>query len=107
MKKMRSRFRFITLVLACSFLLAIVICTVNVLKSTGVSIPDLSSLPNVFAPVSPEPEKAPDVSPVPEESPGDVPGPGSTPVPASVRPDDAVSPGTDILPNPEYNPFGL
>ena len=33
MKQMRSRFRLLTLLLACAFLLAVVLCTGHVLKT--------------------------------------------------------------------------
>lgn len=96
MKQMRSRFRFITLLLVCGFLLALAVCTGNALKTAGVSLSSLSSLP-VIGGTSPAPSVFPSSSPA-EESP---------PVPAETPSAGPVSPATDIFTDPEYNVFGL
>ena len=93
MKQMRSRFRLITLLLVCGFLLALAVCTGNALKTAGVS---LSSLP-VIGEASPAPSVFPSPSPA-EESP---------PLPAETPSGGSVSPATDIFTDPEYNVFGL
>ena len=99
MKQMRSRFRLIALLLACAFLLVLVLCTGSVLKEAGITLSSLSSvrIPGVSASpdpsVSPEPFSSPDAAP-------ETPAPNLTP-----SPDDF--PETDISPDPEYNVFGL
>ncbi len=106
MKQMRSRFRLLTLLMACAFLLVLVLCTGNVLKTAGVDLNSLSSLlPPPGVSVSPSPSVSPDASGTPDAS-----APldswsvwGSTPAPAETAP----SPGTDNSPDPEYNIFGL
>ena len=93
MKQMRSRFRLITLLLACAFLLTLVLCTGSALKSAGVTLDALSGLPGVNAILSPEPSAPP----------------GEEPAPASPEPpaDTSELPGTDNPPDSEYNIFGL
>ena len=112
MKQMRSRFRLLTLLMACAFLLVLVLCTGNVLKSAGIDLNSLSSLlPQPGASVSPSPSVSPDasVSPDTSVSPGESNTQdswsiwGFTPAPTDPTP----SPGTDNFPNPEYNLFGL
>ncbi len=97
MKQMRSRFRLITLLLVCAFLVVLVLCTGSVLKTNGVTISSLSSLPAVSGTASPEP--AADVETPPA---GDVPS-----APSVIPSDETVFPETDSTPNPEYNIFGL
>ena len=97
MKQMRSRFRLITLLLVCAFLMVIVLCTGSVLKTAGISLPSLSSLPLVTTAVSPDPAD----SSVPLSEPSLTPDPGETLSPGT------ADPGTDNSPNPEYNVFGL
>ncbi len=96
MKQMRSRFRLITLLLVCGFLLALAVCTGNALKTAGVSLTSLSSLP-VLSGTSPAPSVFPSSSPAEE----------STPLPAETPSDGSASPATDIFTDPEYNVFGL
>ena len=38
MKQMRSRFRLLTLLIVCAFLLTVVLCTGHILKTTGISL---------------------------------------------------------------------
>ena len=102
MKQMRSRFRLITLLLVCAFLLTLALCGGTVLRTAGVSLSSLSSLPFIAhtpapdASVSPETSSSPEspVSPAPSDSPQTI--PAGTP-----------GPGADNSPNPEYNVFGL
>ncbi len=101
MKQMRSRFRLITLLLVCAFLLTLVLSTGNVLKSAGITLPSLSSLPGVSA--SPDPSVSPDITSSPEASPDME----STPAPAENLPSESILQETDITPVPEYNIFGL
>lgn len=94
MKQMRSRFRFLTLLLICGFLLTLALCTANLLKTAGIPLPRL-----------PSPGVSPAPSPVATEA-------GETGVPASPGPEETlppetVSPGTDNLTQTEYNLFGL
>ena len=100
MKQMRSRFRLLTLLMACAFLLVLVLCTGNVLKTAGIDLNSLSSLlPQPGASVSPDAS----VSPGESNTQDSWSIWGFTPAPAETTP----SPGTDNSPNPEYNLFGL
>ncbi len=93
MKQMRSRFRLITLLLVCGFLLALAVCTGSVLKTAGVSLSDLPVIGGS--------------SPAPSVSPSSPPSEETTPVPYETPSDGSVFPATDIFTNPEYNVFGL
>ena len=42
MKQMRSRFRLLTLLIVCAFLVTVVLCTGHVLKTAGISLSSLS-----------------------------------------------------------------
>ncbi|MBO4470644.1 MAG: hypothetical protein J5841_02725 [Clostridia bacterium] len=104
MKQMRSRFRLLSLLMACAFLLVLVLCTGNVLKTADIDLSSLSSLlPQPGVSVSPS------VSPDASVSPGTTVSPSSlfdwfnTPAPSESVP----APGTDNSPNPEYNLYGL
>jgi len=120
MKQMRSRFRLITLLLVCGFLLTLVVCAGSVLRTAGISLPSLSSLP--FAGVSASPDPA--SSPVSADSPDPASSPDSPSSPAppadssfSPPPSDALPgntapggndlPGAGNSPEPEYNVYGL
>ena len=98
MKQMRSRFRLISLLLVCAFLLAAALCTGTALKAAGISLASLPSLPPLgISSPTPDPSVSPSVSP------------GGEPTPSPVESDPAGSlpPGTDNTPDPEYNVFGL
>ena len=97
MKQMRSRFRLITLLLACAFLLALVLCTGSVLKEAGITLFSLPSLPFIGGSSSPVPSVSPDSSP----------DTALTPQPAGTIPSGNVLPETDNTPDPEYNVEGL
>ena len=97
MKQMRSRFRLLTLLLACAFFLVFVLCAGNALRTAGVSLDSLSTLPLARVTASPEPSSAADASEDAETS----------PEPSSPAPAESVSPGTDNIPDPQYNTFGL
>ncbi len=97
MKQMRSRFRLLTLLLACAFLLTLVLCAGKTLKTAGITLDTLlsptaaSGTPQPDSSVTPDPwfgaitvTDAPDTTPA-----------GSEP------------PGTDNPPPAEYNLFGL
>ena len=92
MKLMRSRFRLISLLLACVFILTAVLCAASVMKQSGVSLPSVQKV----LPAS--------GSPPPEASPADA---AETPVPPEPSPDADETPGTDNSPVSEYNLFGL
>lgn len=98
MKQMRSRFRLLTLLLACAFLLTFALCTGSVLKESGFSFASLSALSSVGGTPSPAPSLSPDVSPAPETSPD----PSDT-----VSPDPPAVPETDNPTEPVYNLYGL
>ena len=91
MKIMRSRFRLISLLLTCVFLLTAVICAVTALKQAGVALPSVqqtlkgSSLPSPESSLSLE-----EATPAPDPS-----------------GDENVSEETTIQPDSEYNIFGL
>ena len=97
MKQMRSRFRLITLLLVCAFVLTLAVCAGSVLKESGVTLASLPKLPLIGCPPSPDPSVTPDASPA--EDP--------TPAPSEAPSDETALPGTDISPDPEYNVFGL
>ena len=97
MKQMRSRFRLLTLLLACAFFLVLVLCAGKVLRTVGISLDSLSSLPFVRVSASPEPSPAMDIPENAEPS----------PEPSVASPAESVSPGTDNIPDPQYNTFGL
>ena len=97
MNQLRSRFRLITLLLACAFLLTLVLCTANVLKAAGVTLSSLSSLPFIGGSPSPGPSVSPDSSPDTVLTPG----------PAVTIPSGNIFPETDNTPDPEYNVEGL
>lgn len=95
MKQMRSRFRFITLLLVCGFLLTLAVCTGSALKTAGVSLSSLSALSGLPAGSGtfPSPSVSPDASP--------------SPVPSEMPSDSSVPPETDNSTDQEYNVFGL
>ena len=97
MKQMRSRFRLVTLLLVCAFLLTLVLCAGSVLKTAGISLSSLSSLPGIGSVISPDPSLSPDSSPETEYTPAPSDWPSDSPEPSE----------TDILPFREYNVFGL
>lgn len=100
MKQMRSRFRLLTLLLACAFLVVIVLCTGHVLKNAGISLSSLSiPLPGVSA--SPDPSVSPDLSPAPNTT------PDPSALPSETSSEDPAVPGTDNPPEVEYNVTGL
>ena len=92
MKLMRSRFRLISLLLACVFLLTTVICAASVIKQSGIAFP--SAGPASVASASPAPEslQAPETA---------------SPAPPELSPDETEAPGTDNSLVSEYNLFGL
>ena len=98
MKQLRSRFRLISLLLACVFLLTLALCAGTALKTAGITLASLPSLP-VIGGSSP----SPDLSASPSVSPGGEP----TSAPSEAVPDGTLPPGTDISPDPEYNVYGL
>lgn len=95
MKQMRSRFRLITLLLVCAFLLTFSLCVGNALKTAGISLSSISlqSVTGVTAP--PAASVSPDVWPA--EDP--------TFAPSAQPADGSPSPGTDNSPVPEYNDY--
>ena len=96
MKQMRSRFRLLTLLIVCAFLLTVVLCSGHVLKTAGISLSSLSlPLPGISA--SPDPSASPDASLSPE----------STPDPWAGFSVKNTPPGTDNPPEEEYNVLGL
>lgn len=97
MKQMRSRFRLITLLLVCAFLLTLVLCAGSVLKTAGITLSSLSSLPFVSTTASPDPSVSSDIAPDTE----------LTLAPSELPSDELSIPGTDNSPVPEYNVFGL
>ena len=97
MKQMRSRFRLITLLLVCAFVLTLAVCTGTVLKASGFTLASLPRLPVIGATPSPGPSVSPDASPAGEP----------TPAPSEAPSEGSELPGTDISPDPEYNIFGL
>lgn len=94
MKQLRSRFRLIALLLVCAFLLTAVLCTGNALKTAGISLASLPSLPAIG-------------NLIPSSDPSVSPGGEPTSAPSEEAPAVSPSPGTDNTPDPEYNVFGL
>ena len=98
MKQMRSRFRLITLLLVCAFLLTLVLCAGKALKVAGVTLSSVSSgVVSVMDKMNPETSVSPEPSPAAESTPG---------APESVSPDPAL-PGTDNSVDLEYDISGL
>ena len=98
MKQMRSRFRLITLLLVCAFLLVLAVCSGTALKAAGITLDSLaSSLPVIGATPAPDPSA----------SPGESPDPGFTPGSSILPALESGVPDTDNTPDPEYNVFGL
>ena len=93
MKQMRSRFRLITLLLVCAFVLTLSLCVGNALKTAGISFSSLFT--GVTS--SPEVSVSPDVSPAEE----------ATPAPSGLPADGSPTPGTDNSPVPEYNDYNI
>ena len=96
MKQMRSRFRLLTLLIVCAFLLTVVLCTGHVLKTARISLSSLS-LPVPGLSSSPDPSVSPESSPSPK----------STPDPWAGFSVENTVPGTDNPPEEEYNVLGL
>ena len=96
MKQMRSRFRLLTLLLVCAFLLTVVLCAGSVLRTAGITFASLSSLTVVSQTAPPDSSVPPDHSP----------DPAPTTLPENTSPGNTL-PGTDNSPDPEYNVFGL
>ena len=97
MKQMRSRFRLITLLLVCAFVVTLVLCTGSVLKAAGISLSSLSSVSVPDSTVSPDTSLSP-------ESPA---GTESSPAPSDFAAPESDFPGTDNSADPEYNTYGL
>ena len=97
MKQMRSRFRLISLLLVCAFLLTLSLCAGRVLKEAGVSFSSFSFHSIIGGTVTPGASVSPVISPAGEP----------TPAPFDPPQDGSPSPGTDNSPVPEYNIFGL
>ena len=97
MKQMRSRFRLISLLLVCAFLLTLSLCAGKALKEAGVSFSSFSFQSITGGTVTPDASVSPDISPAGEP----------TPSPSDPPQDGSPSPGTDNSPVPEYNIFGL
>ena len=94
MKQMRSRFRLLTFLLACAFMLVMVLCAGRALNASGIT---LSSVASVFTSVFPGPAPSPSAAPADD--------PAGSPLPSA--PVEDLSPGTDISPGEEYNIYGL
>ena len=97
MKQMRSRFRLITLLLVCAFLLTVSLCVGNALKEAGISFSSISIQSITGVTASPETSVSPDVSPAEEP----------TPAPSDLPADGSPLPGTDNSPLPEYNDYNV
>lgn len=95
MKQMRSRFRLITLLLVCAFLLTLSLCAGKVLKEAGISFSSLSIPPIAGVVSSPDPAVSPD---------GSMAAPSAS-VPPDAIPAESAVPGTDNSPDPLYNNY--
>ena len=101
MKQMRSRFRLLTLLLVCAFLVTLTVCTGAALKTAGITLSSLLSaspftgISTVSPSVSPETSPGAEITPAPSDD---------VSVPSSIL---DLFPGTDNSPDPEYNVFGL
>ena len=89
MKLSRSRFRFLSLLTACAFLLTAVFCAVSALRSAGVTLP------------------FPGATPVPSALSFDVTVPPAEAETVSPSPEPAGSPEVTTEPDQEYNLYGL
>ena len=101
MKQMRSRFRLLTLLMVCAFLLTLVLCVGSALKTAGIS---LASLSHIGVSASPAPAGPSGDLSVPEQTPI-----SSDPIPSRPEtvPEENTPPSTDILQESEYNIIGL
>ena len=97
MKQMRSRFRLLTLLLVCAFLLTLVLCTGSILKISGFTLPALSSVSLIKESGTPEPSVSQDV----------LPSAGTESLTPENTPAENSLPGTDNTADPQYNVFGL
>ncbi len=89
MKQLRSRFRFLSLLLTCAFLLTAVLCAGKALREANITLP---SLPLPVVSLSPEASASPE----------------SVSVDASESsPDENHAPGVTPEADQEYNVFGL
>lgn len=92
MKLLRSRFRLISLLLACVFLLTAVACAAAALRQAGITLPAVQK-------VLPQ-----SVFPSPESSPAEE---QDTPLPEETPAGENIPEETTIQPDSEYNIFGL
>ena len=98
MKQMRSRFRLITLLLVCAFLLTLVLCVGSMLKKANVTLSSISTdVTSIVDTVLPESSVSPETSPAED----------ITPAPSESHPDESVPPVNDSFPKQEYNIYGL
>ncbi len=100
MKKMRSRFRLLTLLLACAFLVTLAVCAGTTLKAAGITLSSVIPSPAVQGTETPELSASPAVTP----GPGAAPAPSEDSSPGSFRDWFQV---TDTPPVTEYNITGL
>ena len=94
MKLTRSRFRLVSLLAACLFLLTAVLCAVSALRRAGVTLPSPGFVP---APVS---------SPAPADDPALHTETEEAPVP-SASPEASANPEMTTPAEQEYNLYGL
>ncbi len=97
MKQMRSRFRMITLLLVCAFLLTLSLCAGNALRSAGITLSSFSPSDLIDEIIPVNPSVSPDAFPEAD----------SSPAPSEAIQQETPFPDSDISPNPEYNIFGL
>ena len=97
MKQMRSRFRMITLLLVCAFLLTMSLCAGSALRSAGITLSSFSPSALIDEIIPENPSVSPDASL--EVSPA--------PAPSEAFSQETPFPDPDSSPNPEYYTFGL
>ena len=100
MKQMRSRFRLLTLLLACAFLVTLAVCAGSTLKAAGITLSSVISSLSVQG----------TETPVPSASPAVTPGPDAAPAPSDDSPPGSFRDwfqDTDTPPVTEYNTVGL
>ena len=114
MKQMRSRFRLLTLLLACAFLVTLAVCAGSALKAAGITLSSLIPSPAVPGTETPEPDASPAVqgteTPELSDSPAVTPGPDAAPAPSDGSPLGSFRDWfqtTDTPPVTEYNLTGL
>ena len=100
MKQMRSRFRLLTLLLACAFIVTLAVCAGSTLKAAGITLSSL--IPSLAVQGTETPESSGFLAVTP--------GPGAVPAPSDDSPPGSFRDWFQVTDTPlptEYNLTGL